>query len=33
MMNVTRGVSDRLRTAGFSRVRPRPEAFGVVAEK
>ena len=33
MMNVTRGVSDRLRTAGFSRVRPSPEAFGVVAEK
>jgi uncharacterized protein len=33
MANVTRGVSDRLRTAGFSRVRPWPEAFGVVAEK
>ena len=33
MMNVTRGVSDRLRTAGFLRVRPWPEAFGVVAEK
>jgi predicted methyltransferase len=33
MMNVTRGVSDRLRTAGFSRVRPWPDAFGVVAEK
>ena len=33
MMNVTHGVSDRLRTAGFSRVRPWPEAFGVVAEK
>jgi len=32
-MNVTRGVSDRLRTAGFSRVRPWPKAFGVVAEK
>ena len=33
MMNVTRGVSDRLRTAGFTRVRPWPKAFGVVAEK
>ena len=33
MMNVTRGMSDRLRTAGFSVVRPWPEAFGVIAEK
>ena len=33
MMNVTRGVRDRLRTAGFSRVRPWPAAFGLVAEK
>jgi hypothetical protein len=33
MMNVTRGVSDRLRAAGFSRVRPWPGAFGVVAER
>ena len=33
MMSVTRGVSERLRAAGFSRVRPWPEAFGVVAEK
>lgn len=31
-VNFTRGVSDRLRAAGFSRVRPCPEAFGVVAE-
>jgi hypothetical protein len=33
MMSVTRGVGDRLRAAGFSRVRPSPDAFGVVAEK
>jgi predicted methyltransferase len=33
MTNVTRGVSDRLRAAGFSRVRPCPGAFGVVAER
>ena len=33
MMSVTRGVSDRLQSAGFSRVRSCPEAFGVVAEK
>jgi uncharacterized protein len=33
MMNTARGVSDRLRAAGFSRVRPWPQAFGVVAEK
>jgi hypothetical protein len=33
MMNATRGVIERLRAAGFSRVRPCPEAFGVVAEK
>jgi predicted methyltransferase len=33
MMSATRGVSDRLRQAGFSRVRPWPQAFGVVAEK
>ena len=32
-MKVTEGVARRLREAGFSRVRPCPEAFGVVAEK
>lgn len=32
-MNVTRGVTQRLCAAGFSRVRPCAEAFGVVAEK
>jgi uncharacterized protein len=31
--NTTRGVSERLRAAGFARIRPCPEAFGVVAEK
>lgn len=31
--NATRGVIRRLRAAGFHRVRPCPEAFGVVAEK
>lgn len=30
---VTRGVKQRLREAGFARVVPRPEAFGVVAYK
>jgi predicted methyltransferase len=30
---VTRGVTQRLREAGFSRVVPRPEAFGVLAVK
>ncbi|MCP4423235.1 MAG: spermine synthase [Chloroflexi bacterium] len=29
--NVTRGVVRRLQEAGFRRVKPRPEAFGVVA--
>ena len=33
MMTVTRGVIERLRVAGFSRARPCPEAFGVVAGK
>jgi predicted methyltransferase len=33
MANVTRGVSERLRAAGFTRVRPHVAAFGVVAEK
>jgi uncharacterized protein len=33
MKNVTRGVVERLHAAGFSRVRPFPEAFGVVASK
>jgi hypothetical protein len=33
MRNVTLGVIDRLRAAGFSRVRPCPGAFGVVAER
>ena len=32
LANVTRGVIDRLRMSGFSRVGPCPEAFGVVAE-
>jgi len=32
MMNVTRGVSDRLQSARFSRVRSCPEAFGVFAD-
>ena len=31
--SLTRGVGERLRAAGFSRVRSCPEAFGVVAEK
>ncbi len=31
--NTTRGVSARLRAAGFSRTRLCPQAFGVVAEK
>lgn len=33
MTAVARGVADRLRTAGFSRIRPCRGAFGVVAEK
>lgn len=31
--NVTRGVIRRLNEAGFARVTPRPQAFGVVAQK
>lgn len=31
--NVTRGVVRRLQEAGFRRVKPRPQAFGVVAYK
>lgn len=31
--SVTKGVVRRLHDAGFSRVTPRPEAFGVVAQK
>lgn len=31
--NVTRGVVQRLQQAGFQRVEPRPQAFGVVAYK
>lgn len=31
--NITRGVSERLRQVGFSRVRTAPAAFGVVAYK
>jgi predicted methyltransferase len=31
--NITRGVSERLLATGFSRVRRRPRAFGVVAYK
>jgi uncharacterized protein len=31
--SVMPGVMKRLRTAGFSRVRSRPDAFGVIAEK
>jgi predicted methyltransferase len=31
--SMTRGVCERLRAAGFSRTRPCPEAFGVLADK
>jgi predicted methyltransferase len=31
--NITRGVGERLRAAGFSRTTPCPQAFGVVADK
>ncbi len=31
--NITRGVLERLRAAGFRSLRPRPEAFGVVGRK
>jgi predicted methyltransferase len=31
--NVTRGVVRRLQEAGFRRIKPRPQAFGVVAYK
>jgi hypothetical protein len=31
--NITRGVVQRLRDAGFSRIRHHPQAFGVVAFK
>jgi uncharacterized protein len=33
LQTVARGVIERMREAGFDRVRPYPEAFGVVAEK
>ena len=31
--NVTRGVLRRLQEAGFTRIAPRPQAFGVIAQK
>jgi predicted methyltransferase len=31
--NVTQGVARRLKEAGFTRLQPRPEAFGLVAFK